>query len=107
MLCTAPFTYYEDWDGDGTDELHYKGPFSVSSNYSTNIINVPNYSWNVQIFTHEMGHSIGSPHTHACVWGPNGDAALDNCFSTEGGCPGGPPPINGGTICRSSNQSGQ
>ena len=97
-LCNSPYQFYEDWDGDGVDELHYGGPFSVSSNHSTSVIAVPTYSWNVQIITHELAHNIGSPHTHACFWGPNGDAALDNCFTTEGGCPAGPPPTNGGTI---------
>ena len=97
-LCSSPYQFYEDWDGDGNDEVHYGGPFSISSNHSTSVVSVPTYSWNVQIFTHELGHSIGSPHTHACVWGPNNDSALDNCFATEGGCPSGPPPYGGGTI---------
>lgn len=39
---------------------------------------VPTYSWTVQVITHEFGHLLGSPHTHACVW--NGDdTAIDNC----------------------------
>lgn len=58
------------------------------------------YSWDVYTFTHELGHLLGSPHTHACVWGPNENQALDNCnpLGTEGGCNPGPPPQNGGTI---------
>jgi hypothetical protein len=39
---------------------------------------VPTYSWTVQVITHEFGHLLGSPHTHACVWNGNG-TAIDNC----------------------------
>ncbi len=64
----------------------------------TNVPNVPTYSWNVMVVTHEMGHLMGSRHTHACVW--NGDdTAIDSCSGfTEGGCPlpGNPPA--GGTL---------
>lgn len=57
--------------------------------------NVPTYSWTVEAMTHEIGHNLGSPHTHSCSW-PGG--AIDNCYSPEGGCAPGPAPINGGTI---------
>lgn len=67
---------------------------SINSTYA----NVPTYSWSVMVVTHEMGHLIGSRHTHACVW--NGNAtAIDGCSgSTEGSCslPGNP--SGGGTI---------
>lgn len=67
------------------------------SNVESNFAAFPNYSWTVMVITHEMGHNIGSPHTQACAWGP-GRQALDNCYTTEGNCPPGPAPINGGTI---------
>lgn len=60
--------------------------------------NVPTYSWSVMVCTHEMGHLIGSRHTHACVWNGN-NTAIDGCAGqTEGSCPlpGNPP--GGGTI---------
>ncbi|MES2628014.1 MAG: M12 family metallo-peptidase [Bacteroidota bacterium] len=57
--------------------------------------NVPTYSWAVEVFTHEMGHNLGSPHTQSCSWS---GGALDNCYTTEGGCAAGPAPTNGGTI---------
>lgn len=70
----------------------YKYAYSnIQATYQT----VPTYSWTVEVMTHEMGHNLGSPHTQSCSW-PGG--ALDNCYTTEGGCPPGPPPTNGGTI---------
>ena len=66
---------------------------SIDATYS----NVPTYSWSVMVVTHEMGHLIGSRHTHACVWNGN-NTAIDGCSgSTEGSCalPGNP--SGGGT----------
>lgn len=71
---------------------------AVSGNLTSTITNVPNYSWNVMVVTHEFGHLFGSRHTHACVWNGN-NTAIDGCAGyTEGGCalPGSPAP--GGTI---------
>jgi len=59
--------------------------------------NVPTYSWTVEVFTHEMGHLMGSRHTHACVWNGNG-TAIDGCSTPEGGCARPGIPANGGTI---------
>jgi len=64
---------------------------------------VPVYSWTIMAMSHEMGHSFGSPHTHACAW--NGDnTPIDVCgptfdFTYSEGCTNGPIPYNeGGTI---------
>lgn len=65
------------------------------SNIFNSFNNVPTYSWSVNVFTHEMGHNLGSNHTQWCGWT---GGALDNCFTTEGGCPAGPAPVGGGTI---------
>lgn len=49
--------------------------------------------------THEMGHALGSPHTHACAWNGN-NTAIDGCGPAAGygeGC-NGPIPSQGGTI---------
>jgi len=71
---------------------------SVSGLHATgSVVPVPQYSWNVQLVTHEFGHLFGSRHTHACVWNGNG-TAIDGCAGfTEGPCalPGYPA---GGTI---------
>jgi hypothetical protein len=73
--------------------------FSVKTAVSGNLNNAfnpfPTYSWSTMVIAHEMGHNVGSPHTQSCTW-PGG--ALDNCYATEGGCPPGSPPVNGGTI---------
>ncbi len=40
--------------------------------------NVPTYSWSAMVITHELGHNLGSRHTHSCSW--NGDySQIDDC----------------------------
>jgi len=68
---------------------------AVTGNVSNSINPFPIYSYSVWGITHELGHNLGSQHTQSCYW-PGG--AIDNCTTTEGGCPPGPAPVNGGTI---------
>jgi hypothetical protein len=68
--------------------------YGVSMIYST-YNTAPTYSWTVEVVTHEIGHNLGSPHTHSCSWSTG---ALDNCYTPEGSCAAGPAPTNGGTI---------
>lgn len=79
------------------------GYSDINSTYS----NVPTYSWTVEVLTHEIGHNLGSRHTHACVWGPNNNEPLDCCGYNAGysdsSCGSNynctiPNPTNGGTI---------
>lgn len=77
----------------------YKYSYSgVNFTYS----NVPTYSWNIEAMTHEIGHNLGSPHTHDCSW--NGDnTRIDGCGPASGNagngtCAAGPLPTGGGTI---------
>lgn len=69
----------------------------VSMSLNTQQIGViPTYSNPINVVTHELGHNLGSPHTHWCGW-PGGP--IDNCYVPEGGdCSIGPKPNNGGTI---------
>ncbi|HRP42374.1 MAG TPA: M12 family metallo-peptidase, partial [Saprospiraceae bacterium] len=62
-------------------------------------LEIPVYSWTVEVITHELGHLMGSQHTHACVWNGN-NTAIDGCYKVEGSCsdPGLPPSNTGGTI---------
>jgi hypothetical protein len=74
------------------------------SNISNNFQTLPTYSWTVMVFAHEMGHNVGSPHTHNCSW-PGG--AIDSCYQVEGNCYSGPVIPRQGTImsyCHLTNQ---
>lgn len=77
----------EDYD----QRMCYSSLFSVNNPF-------PLYSRNIHIPTHELGHLLGSPHTHACAWNGN-NTPIDNC-GWEPGCDiqGPMPPPAGGTI---------
>ena len=66
------------------------------TNITTNYKNYPTYSWTAYAVTHEIGHNLGSLHTHSCLW-PTGP--IDNCWCPEGNCDQGvEPAITGGTV---------
>ncbi|MEM6319170.1 MAG: zinc-dependent metalloprotease [Bacteroidota bacterium] len=89
VLCSTYFTFGSN----------HAGPYAVSASMGTSIDTFPTYSWNVEVFAHEMGHNMGSPHTQSCSWNGN-NTAIDNCAPTEGGCSSaqGSCPPGGGTI---------
>ncbi|MEL6988693.1 MAG: M12 family metallo-peptidase, partial [Bacteroidota bacterium] len=60
------------------------GPYGVSANLQTTTAPFPNYSNNLAVVVHELGHNIGSPHTHACVWNGN-NTQIDDCASVASG----------------------
>src|SRR5690606_25076174 len=57
------------------------------SNIHSTYENVPVFSWSVEVIAHEIGHNLGSRHTHWCGW-KNGP--IDNCYTPEGKCTPGP-----------------
>ena len=78
------------------------GYSAINSTYA----NVPTYSWTVMVLAHEIGHNLGSPHTHDCRWNGN-NTPIDCCGQNAGyagsGCASGynctiPDPSAGGTI---------
>jgi Metallo-peptidase family M12 len=77
---------------------YYHHSFCGSILLST-ILPITTYSWPVGVTTHEVGHNLGSPHTHACAWNGN-NTAIDGCGPAAGydeGCNAGLP-TNGGTV---------
>jgi hypothetical protein len=62
--------------------------------------NFPTYSWTVAVVAHEMGHSFGSMHTHACWWPITSSkiGQIDSCVSTFESCTNTTRTNNGGTL---------
>ncbi|MCG2792303.1 MAG: M12 family metallo-peptidase [Weeksellaceae bacterium] len=103
------------FDGDLAHLVNYPSTTSVAyvnslcgsyryaySGINMTYSNVPTYSWTIMAMTHEMGHALGSPHTHACAWNGN-STPIDGCGAVAGypeeGCDlVGPIPSAGGTI---------
>lgn len=54
------------------------GPFAVSGSMNGSTIPFPIFSWNVMVVAHELGHNVGSLHTHDCEWNGN-DTQIDDC----------------------------
>lgn len=88
------------WVNSLCNSTRYRMAFSgINTSYNS----VPTYSWSVEVVTHEQGHNMGSPHTHACAWNGN-STAIDGCGPAagyvEGSCPAAPVPSSsvGGTI---------
>jgi hypothetical protein len=48
----------------------------------------PTYSWTITVVAHEMGHSFGSMHTHACWWPITQYTIgqIDSCYTSSESC---------------------
>ncbi len=66
--------------------------FGVSQVFGSFDTADPQDTWDVIVFTHELGHNLGSEHTH-CYSPP-----IDRCFNQEGGCYSGPVVVSQGTL---------
>lgn len=77
------------------DVLCNKAKAVSYTNITTSYLDFPTFSWTAYAVTHEIGHNLGSPHTHSCLWatGP-----IDNCWCPEGSCSMGPEPASSGTM---------
>jgi hypothetical protein len=82
---TGGLAYRPEWSGCG-DEKGYC--FSnITSGGNIVMPNSNDYNWAVSVATHEIGHVLGSHHTHDCVWN-NNDTQIDDCgnqHATEDG----------------------
>lgn len=88
-------------DPGGLGGVAFLNTICRSNNYAYSDVNlefssVPTYSWTVQVITHEFGHSLGSNHTHDCVWNGN-NTRIDGCggaagYPGNGTCAAGPIP---------------
>lgn len=91
-------------DEGGLGGVAYLNTLCGTNNYAYadvnfNFATVPTYSWTVQVITHEFGHSMGSNHTHDCVWNGN-NTRIDGCgpqagYPGNGSCVSAPVPPSG------------
>ena len=66
--------------------------FGVSQVYGHFDLSDPTQIWDVLVVTHEIGHNLGTPHTHC--YGP----PVDECYNQEPNCYAGPVVCSRGTI---------
>ncbi|MGA2298733.1 MAG: M12 family metallo-peptidase, partial [FCB group bacterium] len=51
--------------------------YCVFGMYGSNNLPTMNYTWDVNVTAHEVGHGCGSQHTHNCYWDP----LIDTCVT--------------------------
>ncbi len=70
---------------------------SALDNDTTYTFPNPSYTWNLTVVSHEIGHNVGSHHTHWCSWVadpfiPFAGGIIDNCVDVQGSCANSPTP---------------
>ena len=100
VLCDSDFQF-QVCDSQGLNCVtHYGGGYGLSSSLSAQFSSTnPALYWDLQCYTHEIGHNFNTPHTH-CYSPP-----VDHCYNTEPGCYSGAlcangtsDPCSGGTL---------
>lgn len=77
--CSPALTGVSNWGGAYGYTSGIDGNFNIGS---------PSAVWDIQAFTHEIGHNFNSPHTH-CYQNLGGNAAaIDNCYNGQCGSTG-------------------
>lgn len=83
--------------GQGGGGLAWVGVLCGGFGYNVSGVNgkvnfpATGYIWDIDVTSHELGHNIGSSHTHNCNWAP----PIDSCWNAEGGCYDGTMPQRG------------
>lgn len=77
--CSPPLTGVSNWGGGYGYTSGIDGNFDIGN---------PAVVWDIQAFTHEIGHNFNSGHTH-CYQNIGGNAAaVDNCYNGQCGSTG-------------------
>ncbi len=77
--CSPPLTGVSNWGGGYGYTSGIDGNFDIGN---------PSVVWDIQAFTHEIGHNFNSGHTH-CYQNIGGNAAaVDNCYNGQCGSTG-------------------
>jgi hypothetical protein len=71
--------------GNNNGSPQFAGPYAFSADLEFATTPFPAYAWDATVTTHEMGHNLGSRHTHNCGWNGN-NTAIDGCTTVEGSC---------------------
>lgn len=85
---------YGGQNGPRLCSKQFQGAYGVSTMYGTqspmpgNPSSANAFTWDIFVIAHEMGHNVGSPHTHNCLWSPPVDTCqlqkdnTDACYNT-------------------------
>jgi hypothetical protein len=71
------------------------GVRTAMSDIYGSVNDLPTYSWDAMVTTHETGHNIGSNHTQWCGWNKGGGVfgMIDSCYAAE--------PLGANPVCYS------